>query len=164
VTDAKVRRAALTHPRRDRPLRAPAHQRLLHELGWHHDRGRLGRFLDDPQLEPTNKRAERVLRPAVIARKVSPCAKNRRGTHTFEACTRVTRTLTQQGIDSRVEGLYDQCRFPSIQDVPLGAVVTIRPANQRQPSPKVPTIASTEMPERQSNQCFKKLVITTYGC
>jgi hypothetical protein len=130
VTDAKAQLAALTHPRRGHPLQAPAHQRLLHELGWHYDRGHLGRFLDDPQLEPTNKRAERVLRPAVIARKVSPCAKNRRGTHAFEACTRVMRKRTQQGIGSRVEGLYDWCCFPSIQDVPPGAVVTIRPANQ----------------------------------
>ena len=31
------------------------------------DRGNLLRFLDDPSIEPTNNRAERALRPAVIA-------------------------------------------------------------------------------------------------
>ncbi len=31
------------------------------------------RFLHEPGVEPTNNRAERALRPAVIARKVSQC-------------------------------------------------------------------------------------------
>ena len=50
--------------------------RLQNELGWHDDRGNLLRFLDDPSIEPTNNRAERALRGAVIARKVSHCWKN----------------------------------------------------------------------------------------
>jgi len=54
----------------------------------------------------------------VIARKVSQCSKNSRGTHAFEAFASVVRTLTKQGIDSVVEGLYHLFRFPSIQDVP----------------------------------------------
>jgi hypothetical protein len=60
----------------------------------------------------------RALRPAVIARKVSQCSKNSRGTHAFEAFTSVVRTLSKQGIDALVEGLYHLFRFPSIQDVP----------------------------------------------
>jgi transposase len=130
VTDAKALREELTYQLRDRRLKDADNQRLLNELGWHHDRGNLVRFLEDPRLEPTNNRAERALRPAVIARKVSQCSKNRRGTHAFEAFTSVVRTLTKQGIDSLVEGLYHLFRFPNIQDVPPRAFVTIRPANQ----------------------------------
>jgi transposase len=118
VADAKVLREELTYQLRDRRLQDPDNQRLLNELGWHHDRGNLMRFLEDPRIEPTNNRAERALRPAVIARKVSQCSKNSRGTHAFEAFTSVVRTLTKQGRDSLVEGLYHLFRFPSIQDVP----------------------------------------------
>ena len=53
------------------------------ELGWHDDRGNLLRFLDDPGIEPTNNRAERALRGAVIARKVSHCSKNEDGADAF---------------------------------------------------------------------------------
>jgi transposase len=45
-------------------------QRLLDEIEWHHDRGNLLRFLEEPLVEPTNNRVERALRPAVMARKV----------------------------------------------------------------------------------------------
>ena len=69
----------MTYQLRDRRLKDPDNQRLLNELGWHHDRGNLLRFLADPRIEPTNNRAERALRPAVIARKVSQCSKNARG-------------------------------------------------------------------------------------
>jgi transposase len=130
VTDATALREELTSQRRDRRWQDADHRRLLNELGWHHDRGNLVRFLEDPRLEPTNNRAERALCPAVIARKVSQCSKNRRGTHALEAFTSVVRTLTKQGIDSLVEGLYHLFRFPSIQDGPPRAFVTIRRANQ----------------------------------
>jgi len=72
-------------------------QRLLDELGRHHARGNLLRYLHDPRLEPTNNRAERALRPAVIARKVSQCSKNDRGAETFAAFASVTRTLARRG-------------------------------------------------------------------
>jgi Transposase IS66 family len=36
-----------------------------------------------PEIEPTNNRAERGLRPAVIARKVSHCSKNEGGARTY---------------------------------------------------------------------------------
>ncbi len=45
------------------------------ESALQHDRGRLLRFLKEEGLEPTNNRAERDLRPAVIARKVSHCSR-----------------------------------------------------------------------------------------
>ena len=70
------------------------------------DRGNLLRFLDDPSIEPTNNRAERALRGAVIARKVSHCSKNAGGADAFSAFTSVIRTLARNGGDhSLVNGL-----------------------------------------------------------
>ena len=97
---------AVTHHLRPRILIDPDNQRLLNGLGRHHDRGHLLRFLEDPCIEPTNNRAERVLRPAVIARKVSQCSKNTPGAHAFEAFKSVVQTLAKQGVNSMVEGLY----------------------------------------------------------
>ncbi len=97
---------AVTHHLRPRILTDPDHQRLLHGIGRPHDRGNLLRFLEDPGIEPPNNRAERVLRPAVIARKGSPCSKNTPGAQTFAACKSVVQTLAKQGTDAMVEGLY----------------------------------------------------------
>ncbi len=94
---------------RDRPLTDPdplKAERLQNELGWHNDRGNLLRFLHDPSIEPTNNRAKRALRPAVIARKVSHCSKNAQGAEAFAVFTSVLRTLNRNGDQSRVEGLY----------------------------------------------------------
>ena len=69
-----------------------------------HGRGRsfgnLLRFLDDPRIESTNNRAERALRPAVIARKVSHCSKNTNGANAFAAFTSVITTLARNGDQS----------------------------------------------------------------
>jgi transposase len=93
----RVRRAKLdiTWHLRDRRLADRDNQRLLDGLGRRNDAGSLVRFLDDPSIEPTNNRAERALRPAVIARKVSHCTKNARGTAAFEAWTSVLATLAR---------------------------------------------------------------------
>jgi hypothetical protein len=77
----------------------------------------LRRFLADPRIEPTNNRAERALRPAVIARNVSHGSKNARGAHTFAAFTSVVETLATNGIDSLVDGLYHLFRSPTVQAV-----------------------------------------------
>ena len=87
---------------RDRPMADADNYRLQNELGWHDDRGSLLRFLDDPSIEPTNNRAERALRPAVIARKVSHCSKSVEGADTFSAFTSVIRTLGRNGADRSV--------------------------------------------------------------
>ncbi len=79
---AKPLQESITHHLRNRVLPDRDNQRLLDEIGWHHDRGNLLRFLEDPRIEPTNNRAERALRPAVIARKVSQCSKNDQGAYT----------------------------------------------------------------------------------
>jgi transposase len=116
ATKAQALQAAITHHLRDRPLRNPANQRLLNELGGHQDRGNLLRFLDDPAIEPTNNRAERALRPAVIARKVSQCSKTPRGADTFAAFTSVLRTLAKTTTGAVVDGLVHVFRFAQLPD------------------------------------------------
>lgn len=101
----------------ERPLRDPDNQRLLKEIGKHHQRGNLLRFLEDPRIEPTNNRAERALRPAVIARKVSQCSKNGRGAATFAAFKSVVRKITKAG-GSIVEGLCAIFRSAKLKEVP----------------------------------------------
>ena len=99
----------LTRHLRDRALGDVDNQRLLDGLGRWHDSGSLVRFLCEPTIEPTNNRAERALRPAVIARKVSQCTKNARGTAAFEAWTSVlvtlARTVSGVGMLDAVVGL-----------------------------------------------------------
>jgi transposase len=56
-------------------------------------------FLDDPALEATNNRAERALRPAVIARKLSCGNKTVRGKRTWEILTSLAVTCHQRGSD-----------------------------------------------------------------
>jgi ribosomal protein S27AE len=91
---------------RPRRLSDADNQRLLDGIGKQHDRGRILFFLIEPEIEPTNNRAERGLRPAVIARKVSQCSKNERGAAIFEAMKSVTATLTLRG-QNVVKGLAD---------------------------------------------------------
>ena len=99
-------RRALSHHLRDRPMPDRDNWRLQNELGWQDDRGNLLRFLDDPGIEPTNNRAERALRGAVIARKVSHCSRNEAGADAFSAFTSVLRTLARKGGgQSVVDGL-----------------------------------------------------------
>jgi hypothetical protein len=88
-------------------------QRLLNELGRHHDRGNLVRFLDDPSIEPYNYRAERGLRGPIVARKVSHCSKTWGGAETYAAFVSVIRTAVKQGAKSMVDGLYDLFRSAS---------------------------------------------------
>ena len=71
----------LTYLLRRRRLRDVDNQRLLDGIGLQHDRQRVLNFLYHPEVEPTNNRAERALRPAVIARKVSHCSKTVSYTH-----------------------------------------------------------------------------------
>lgn len=83
---------------RPRVLRDADNHRLLNEIGRHQDRGNLLRFLHSPQtIEPTNNAAERALRPAVIARKVSHCSKNERGAAAYSAFKSVIGTLKKRG-------------------------------------------------------------------
>jgi len=90
--------ARLEHHLRDRLLPDRDNQRLLDEVGRHHDSGNLLRFLQDPQVEPTNNTAERALRPAVIARKVSQCSKTQDGAESLAAFVSLCQTFGQRGI------------------------------------------------------------------
>lgn len=110
ATEAERLRRVVAWQLRDRTLSDRDNQRLLDELGWHHDRGNLLRFLEEPRIEPTNNRAERALRPAVIARKVSHCSKNAQGADAFSAFTSVIRTLARNGGQSLVEELCQVLR------------------------------------------------------
>lgn len=91
---------------RIRELPEPENQRLLDGIGAQHDNGRVLLFLERPEIEPTNNRAERGLRGAVIARKVSHCSKNERGAGIYEKMKSITATIALRGVDV-AKGLAD---------------------------------------------------------
>jgi transposase len=105
--EARVERieADLTHHLRIRVLQDPDNQRLLDGIGWQHDRGNVLRFLHHPEVAPTNNRAERALRPAVIARKISHCSKNQRGAYAFAAFVSLAQTFRKSPVASLTEAL-----------------------------------------------------------
>lgn len=78
-----------------------------------HDCGRVPLFLHDPAIEPTNNRAERGLRPAVIAR--SHCSKNERGPSIYETMKSITATLALRGLHvaSALADLIRSMPFPA---------------------------------------------------
>lgn len=94
----------LIHLLRVRQLPDPDNQRLLNELGRRHGRGNLLRFLHQPKVPPDNNAAERALRPAVIARKVSHRSQNDRGAETHARFTSLCATLRQRG-QALIDGL-----------------------------------------------------------
>ena len=106
VTEGHAVWDAIPPPLRPRLRTDPDHPRRLNGIGRQHDRGHLRRFVADPQVEPTHHRAERVLRPAVIARKGAQCSKNQAGAQAFAAFQSVVQTLANQGVGSMVEGRY----------------------------------------------------------
>ena len=113
-------RFALNYHLRDRPLKDQDNQKLLRMLHHYHQRGDLLRFLEDPSIEPNNNRVERMLRPAVIARKVSQCSKTWSGADAFAAFTSVIQTLLKKGTPSSVvEALADLFGAPISQTAPL---------------------------------------------
>jgi transposase len=117
ATDAARLQAELTALLRERSMPDPSNQRLLDDLRWRHAHGDLLRFLADPRIEPTNNRAERALRPAVIARKVSQCSKNQPGAEAFAAFASVSRTIVQRG-GSLIDGLVAVCKGAPLPSAP----------------------------------------------
>lgn len=85
-------RALLVPPRIDAEEERVAN-RLRKRLQW------LFTFLDKPGVEATNNRAERALRPAVIARKLSCGNKTERGSRTWEILASLAQTCHQRGQD-----------------------------------------------------------------
>ena len=96
----------LTRHLRDRVLKDEDNQRLLDGVGLQHDQGRIFQFLKNPLIEPTNNRAERALRPAVIARKLSHGSKNDRGAEAFAAFTSVIQTAVKKRASSTIDVLH----------------------------------------------------------
>jgi hypothetical protein len=110
---------ALNYHLRDRPFKDQDNQKLLRMLRRYHQRGDLLRFLEQPEVEPTNNRVERMLRPAVIARKVSHCSKTWPGADAFAAFTTVIQTLLKKDPPSAlVEALVNLFHAPKSQTVP----------------------------------------------
>jgi transposase len=108
----------ISYQLRERGLRDRDNRHLLKALRRYHQRGELLRFLEQPEVEPTNNRVERVLRPAVIARKVSQCSKNQAGAYAFSAFKSVVQTLVKRDAGSLVEALYALFRSPKAPLVP----------------------------------------------
>ena len=90
---------------RPRQLKDNDNQRLLDGIGLQHDRGNLVRFLNEPDVEPTNNRGERRLRFSVIVRGLSHGSKNERGAEAFAAFTSVIQTAVKRGVDSSIDTL-----------------------------------------------------------
>jgi transposase len=83
----------LTWMLRNRVLKDDDNQRLLNGIGTQMDRDRLLTFLYVPGVDGTNNFAERMLRLAVIARKISQCSKNELGAQASAAFMSVIQTL-----------------------------------------------------------------------
>src|SRR5207247_7108569 len=94
----------LTYHLRHRSLKDKDNQRLLDGIGLQHDPGRVLQFLRNQAVEPTNNRAERAVRPAVIARKLSHGSKNNRGAEAFSAFTSVIQTAVKRGVSAGLKG------------------------------------------------------------
>jgi hypothetical protein len=71
--------------------------------------------LYDLSAEPTNNRAERALRPAVIARKISCGNKTDRGRRTWQVLASLSATCIQRGEDL-IDYLTVQLLYPSNQE------------------------------------------------
>jgi len=84
---------ALILPARADPDEERVANRLRKRRQW------LFTFLDHPGIEATNNRAERALRPAVIARKLSCGNKTNRGKRTWEILASLAATCHQRGQD-----------------------------------------------------------------
>lgn len=60
-------------------------------------RKHLFRFLEHDKAEPTNNRSERMIRPAVITRKIGGCNKTEKGAQTHAVLASILATARQQG-------------------------------------------------------------------
>lgn len=61
-------------------------------------------FVLNPDVDATNNRAERAIRPCVIARKVSGGSRSDRGTHIYSVLMSVVQTLDQNGKNIVTQG------------------------------------------------------------
>ena len=94
------------------PRPAPAEEALRRRLAKQPDH--LFTFLDYPDVPATNNLAERQLRPAVIARKLSCGNKTVAGARTWETLTSLAATCTQRG-ESFLDFLIPRLRLAAIR-------------------------------------------------
>ena len=123
AANANELREMLSYHLRDRILKDRDNQRLLNGLGQQDDCGRLLRCLSAPFVEPTNNRAERMLRPAVIARKVSHCSKNQAGADAFAAFTSFAQTAVKNGntsVTAAFRSLFYASMISPVETMPVG--------------------------------------------
>lgn len=78
-----------------RSRRSPELDRLVSHIANHYDQWLL--FLRQPAVPPTNNHAERMLRPAVITRKVGGCNKSLKGALVHSILASLMVTCRQQG-------------------------------------------------------------------
>jgi len=144
--------ADLTHYLRSRTLSDPDNRRMLEQIGRQHAAGNVLRFLHDPRLSPDNHLAEREIRPAVIARKVSHCSKNDAGADSHGVHSTVYRTenraerrqKTGRGIIGRVVHLFKSRRAradasESGKSAPTPTAPTAPPTPTARTAPPTPT-------------------------
>lgn len=74
---------------------SPELERLHAHVSNHH--GEWFQFLDKPEVPPTNNHAERMLRPAVISRKIGGCNKTLKGALVHSILASIMVTCKQQG-------------------------------------------------------------------
>jgi hypothetical protein len=111
-SEAEKLDALLTRHLQNRIFRDDDNQRLLNGIGAQHDKGHVLRFLYEEGVDPTNNRAERALRPAVIARKVSHCSRNENGARAFEAFLSVLQTLRKTASPGLADNFLQWLRSP----------------------------------------------------
>ena len=83
-------------------MKAVGNERLRLGLLKQHEHGRLLRFLEDPDILPTNNPAEQSLRTVAMVRKVSRCSKNALGAQTYmriKSAVETARLRSQDPVD-----------------------------------------------------------------
>jgi transposase len=78
---------------RERSVKDADTQCLIDGIGKAYRLGQVTLFLKNPEVSPTNNLAERGLRPAVMARKVSQCSKNEDGARAYSTLKTLLCTL-----------------------------------------------------------------------
>jgi hypothetical protein len=109
MVNLSARAAKLLQPQWAWPQRAsPAEEQIFKRLSKQADH--LFTFLNYPQVEATNNRAERSLRPAVIQRKIACGNKTRKGADTWQILASLVVTTHQNQMDfsQKVRAVYQQ--------------------------------------------------------
>lgn len=124
----------------DKHYQTKANRRLAKHLD--HEFPYLFTFLHCPEMEATNNRAERAVRPAVMARHLCGGSRTWNGARTQQNLTSVLRTCQQQGKDSFVM-LVDLCRAPQAKVLELLPSSLSPPYELAPPTQNVPRASAS---------------------